>query len=95
MDDPVFSKSLIVGYLMMLDGPTRRSIITTVAHCNRKDLTKYVNQKWIVRHLGSYDYEVTDRKTETQYLVKGYGGWVVTDPISWSVYKKKERGYRG
>lgn len=75
----------------MFNGPTKRSITSSVSYCYNRNLKEYENKKWKIRHLSDKDYEVIDKLTQVRYYVAGYreiGAWE-TDSTSWTVYKKE------
>ncbi len=83
-----FAKSLVNGYLMMLDCSTRRSIIRTLAHVKMNGLKKYTNKRWTIRYLGTQDYSVRENTGETRYLVRDFEDtWLGI----FGVYKKEEK----
>lgn len=88
-----YGKALGIGYdLVMLDCPTRRSIISTCSHCHSNDLQEYSNKRWTIKYQGDTTdgrYLVTDNKTGEKYFVE-YFDYFPYEPVTWAVYKKKE-----
>ena len=88
-EETPFVKSLVNGYLVMLDCSTRRSIIKTLMHVKKNGLKKYTNKRWTVRYLGTQDYSVRDNAGKTKYLVRDCkDAWLGTS--GFSIYKKEE-----
>ena len=85
-----FSKSLVNGYLVMLDCSTRKSIIRTLAHVKKNDLKKYTNKRWTIRYLGTQDYSVRSNTEKTKYLARDFADtWLGTKRFG--IYKKEEK----
>ena len=89
-DDIPFAFSLRKNMVTMLDCPTRRSIISTVAYMDKHELKEYNNKRWAVRYLGTQNYQVIDNVTKTEYFVVDYyDGWLGTK--GFGVYKKETK----
>jgi len=84
-----FTKSLVNGYLMMLDCSTRRSIIKTLAHVKKNGLKKYTNKRWTIRYLGTQDYSVRSNTGKMNYLVRDFEDtWL--GESGFVIYKKEK-----
>lgn len=85
-----FTKSLRRDMVTMLDCPTRRSIISTVAYMDKHGLKEYNNKRWTVRYLGTQNYQVIDNATKTEYFIVDYfDEWLGT--TGYGVYKKEDQ----
>lgn len=85
-----FAKSLVNGYLVMLDCSTRRSIIRTLAHVKKNDLKKYTNKRWTVRHSGTQCYIVRSNTGRIRYIVRNRkNAWLGTS--GFRIYKEEKK----
>ena len=90
IEETPFAKSLVNGYLMMLDCSTRRSIIRTLVYVKKNDLKKYTNKRWTIRYLGTQEYSVRSNTGKTMYLVRDLeDAWLGTS--GFDIYKKEKK----